>query len=358
MNCLCLVKRLGWALVAGLLLVSWGTPVAAAPPPPQPPGEYQGPEYCGECHVDRYNLWSAGPHAHTYENPAFQDKWAEAGKDPECLACHMSGFDPLTEEYAQEAVTCEGCHGPLAMGHPESATMDVTRVEFLCDACHATSHHEWKESKHAQSDVTCNSCHFLCSLEVKAQNGNAVCVNCHEGYAEDEAHLSHAAQQFNCLDCHMHIDPSQETPDGLINTAHSFEADACACDRCHTGAPHSGDTARSLNQHTLKLGCAVCHTPPGVTPNDLTMRDIMAAPQAFACQDCHAPDGDKIDFAAMGYTDEEIKQLTWTDFPPITAEEASILQPDPQKGWGWPVWLGLAVGAFVIFEVGVARKLK
>ncbi|MDP7111202.1 MAG: multiheme c-type cytochrome, partial [Myxococcota bacterium] len=31
-----------------------------------------------------------------------------------CLRCHTTGYDPRNGEYAQEGVTCEGCHGPGA----------------------------------------------------------------------------------------------------------------------------------------------------------------------------------------------------------------------------------------------------
>jgi hypothetical protein len=88
------------------------------------------------------------------------------------------------------------------------------------------------------------------------------------------------------------------------------------------------------------------------------MRDIMAAPDSFACEDCHVPEGGKIDFVALGYSEEEIRKLSWSEFPPITVEQASILTSTPKKGWSWLVWVGVFVVIFAVFDLAVARHLR
>ena len=88
------------------------------------------------------------------------------------------------------------------------------------------------------------------------------------------------------------------------------------------------------------------------------MRDIMASPDSFACEDCHTTNGGKVDFVAMGYTEQEVQQLAWADYPPIIAERASILTSTPRKGWGWLVWIVVFGAIFVIFDLTVARRLR
>jgi hypothetical protein len=99
---------------------------------------YVGSAKCGECHTKAFKKWKATPHANAFESLKHpRNGQADFGitriYDPECLACHVTGWDPenilrfkggfVNEEFAKDAAEkelgrilkgsgCENCHGP------------------------------------------------------------------------------------------------------------------------------------------------------------------------------------------------------------------------------------------------------
>ncbi len=102
---------------------------------------FVGASKCGECHTTAFDIWKNTPHAHAFESldPAFQRKGFERLRgvnksfDPECIACHVTGWNPeeylrfesgfINEEFAADDAEkqlqgllagnqCENCHGP------------------------------------------------------------------------------------------------------------------------------------------------------------------------------------------------------------------------------------------------------
>ena len=109
---------------------------------------FVGAKTCGECHTKAYAKWKSSRHAHAFESlakghdpetdkgaryPDQEHEWISRVYDPECLACHVTGWDPkdvlrydsgfLNAEFAttdaerdREALLagqqCENCHGP------------------------------------------------------------------------------------------------------------------------------------------------------------------------------------------------------------------------------------------------------
>lgn len=145
---------------------------------PHPSGDsFVGADKCGECHTTAYDIWEKTPHAHALESldPVHKRLGYERLSgikrmhDPECLACHVTGWDPqkytrfqsgfLNEEYAKtdhEKVLhtlmagsqCENCHGPGSR-HVELIEADeveeakklvrVTKAQAekgMCEKCH------------------------------------------------------------------------------------------------------------------------------------------------------------------------------------------------------------------------------
>ncbi len=90
--------------------------------------------------------------------------------------------------------------------------------------------------------------------------------------------------------------------------------------------------------------------------------DHMVAPadEAVQCQECHdSVEGGRLDFAALGYSDERIQELTWEgDYPPITEDALDELVSKPSEGTGWIGWLLGIIGVGALLEVLVARKLR
>jgi hypothetical protein len=88
---------------------------------------FVGSEKCGECHTKAYEIWSNTPHAHATDSlvkpPNTRGNIARHF-DPECLGCHVTGWDPqqfhpfesgylgLEQTPLLKHNGCENCHGP------------------------------------------------------------------------------------------------------------------------------------------------------------------------------------------------------------------------------------------------------
>ncbi|MEM1061013.1 MAG: multiheme c-type cytochrome [Planctomycetota bacterium] len=132
-------------------------------PAGDPPGggAYVGAETCGNCHRSAYEKWASSRHSLGYASLSegrhnFEGDWVPRSNDPECLSCHVTGWNPqeyfpyttgfLPEQIAEDRGTpdrfhllqgnqCENCHGP---GERHATTMkawlddknSVPRAEF------------------------------------------------------------------------------------------------------------------------------------------------------------------------------------------------------------------------------------
>ena len=144
---------------------------------PHPSGAiYVGAAKCGECHTTAYEIWKNTPHAHAFESldPSFKRKGFERlhgvnkSFDPECIACHVTGWDPkeflrfesgfVNEEFAADDAEkqlqgllagnqCENCHGP-----------GNRHVEYIEADNKAAAVNEVKVTL-LQVEQTCNNCH-------------------------------------------------------------------------------------------------------------------------------------------------------------------------------------------------------
>lgn len=175
--------------------------VTAESPVAHPSGAtFVGASKCGECHSKAFDIWKKTPHAHAFESldPVHQRQGYERlhgiarDFDPECLSCHVTGWDP--EEYVRfksgfvnEAFAaddsekrlqalmagsqCENCHGPgsrhvelIEAGNNEAAATEV-RVSLeharneTCGKCHDADNSPdfnfaeyWEKVKHPGLD--------------------------------------------------------------------------------------------------------------------------------------------------------------------------------------------------------------
>jgi hypothetical protein len=162
------MKKLSW-LVAALLLVAlaaWfvqanGQEKAA----PKKEYGYLGSKACMACHKnpekgDQYGKWLASPHAKAYaalQSDAAKKIAADKGlkkpaeESPECIKCHMTGWNAKPELLdakfdKTEGVGCEVCHGAAAGykmvhfkegGEAQAMTLGMIMPdEKLCKGCH------------------------------------------------------------------------------------------------------------------------------------------------------------------------------------------------------------------------------
>ena len=150
-------------------------------PAPHPSGyQYVGSKVCSDCHDQQYEVWAEGTDAWKSEHPGKvgphsratldlvepgERTWVQRHHDPECLSCHVTGWNPqqyfayetgylnLEKDVDLHGSGCENCHGPgsrhVAIENGEEATgaekdlvlsrLRITKEESkdrLCVQCH------------------------------------------------------------------------------------------------------------------------------------------------------------------------------------------------------------------------------
>jgi hypothetical protein len=198
------------------------------------PEEYKGPEFCAQCHKPHIQEWQNSTHANAFNDPVFQESWAENHNPGYCLSCHATGYNPNTGQPVAEGVTCESCHGTYKEGHPSTDMMTIDTAAERCGGCHETTYQEWQLSGHAQRNVKCASCHAVHSQGLLFPTAAALCATCHGDRNEDFAHSAHSQQAVTCTDCHMYRPPDGTLTEGKAPTGHFFNVESQACTQCHT----------------------------------------------------------------------------------------------------------------------------
>ena len=101
--------------------------VSSTKPVDHPTGrKFLGAEACKECHEDAFAIWEKTPHHKATHSIAFPNERNDIPRhfDPECLSCHVTGWDPQAyfpyatgyESFEKSKHLhgngCENCHGP------------------------------------------------------------------------------------------------------------------------------------------------------------------------------------------------------------------------------------------------------
>ena len=236
-------------LTIGLISLFLTVQLATASPPVAPteqtdePADEPLPEPvkdCQECHLDVTEHWSHSPHAHAFDDPVFQERWAGLGEQEECLVCHTTDFQQSTGEYAAEGVQCQACHGEATADHPPAPVPIKADTEY-CGICHTTTLGEWRLTGHSTSDIGCTDCHDPHNQQALFEDPDEMCLNCHEDSMGDYLEDMHVQKGIGCVDCHALVIPPDEIPDdGIVPTGHSFTITPGTCVACHTDALHAG----------------------------------------------------------------------------------------------------------------------
>jgi hypothetical protein len=126
-------------------------------------GEFAGVKSCEKCHPTAYKIWKNSKHAHATEALVKADPPRQF--DPECLSCHVTGWNPQEFfPYASGYVsleatpdlagnTCENCHGPAAAHVAAENGKDFARREEQRNLVRVTK-------GQAEQNV-CTKCHDL-----------------------------------------------------------------------------------------------------------------------------------------------------------------------------------------------------
>ncbi len=148
--------------------------------------KFVGSKVCGDCHSKAFAIWRKTPHAKALDTLARLDPPRQF--DPECLSCHVTGWDPQKYfpfaggytkiEKTPELVGngCENCHGPgSAHVAAETGTVKVSADEM----------------KRLQGEMRL-------SLKTDAGKKKAldICLQCHDGDNSIDFHGGEAFDEY------------------------------------------------------------------------------------------------------------------------------------------------------------------
>lgn len=236
------------------------------------PGEYQGNNLCGACHLTEHASWRLTHHAVAWRTLEVRGKTT----DPKCVGCHVTGAG-RPGGWGPDAPTdlvdvgCESCHGP---GGPHDGATDDARAS--CAGCHDAEH----------------------SIDFTVEKGLPLIdhyVAAHRTDAEREARLRALWDG--------------DAPRDLLAFREGPNVGSAACRECHPAAydhwaqgPHAAGMASLQPEGSDRADCVRCHaTGKAATPTPSARVADYDTLGGVGCESCHGP-GDR-HVAAGGGTD-------------------------------------------------------
>ena len=138
-------------------------------PQPHPTGrQFVGSEKCGECHTKAFAVWETSAHAHATDSlvkPPNERAHIARHFDPECLSCHVTGWEPQK-------------HLPFVGGY-----QSLEKTPHL-------------------KNQGCENCHGPGSQHVAAESGAEKVMEDEAKRRRDEMKLPLAAAEKKCMECH------------------------------------------------------------------------------------------------------------------------------------------------------------
>jgi predicted CXXCH cytochrome family protein len=226
--------RVGVGLAVAVPMALFTAAIAGADDTPDPPTSQNVP--CENCHWQIQDAWANGAHGHATVDPTFRNAWEAQGEPRECLTCHTTGYDPATDTYKAEGITCEACHSPIPANHPKDP-MPTVRSAALCGTCHTETMFEWQASQHRQIGVDCIGCHDPHAAGLKQADDSTLCGTCHKDLASNFTHSQHSQVGLTCSDCHMATLDGQ-LGEGHATRDHTFTVRLTTCNSCHAYQMH------------------------------------------------------------------------------------------------------------------------
>ncbi len=224
----------GCVFALPIMLLTYALAQAGSLPQDQPPTTTPQLD-CKMCHASVQDAWQASAHGNAASDPDFNRVWNAQGKPNECLSCHVTGYDAVTNTWQADGITCQACHNPANTRHP-AEPMAADRSANLCGNCHTETLFEWQASAHREKGLDCVGCHDPHQTSLKADDASGQCASCHRERASNFAHSEHSQQGLTCADCHLaRLEGGQE---GHARLDHSFEVRLSTCNECHAYQMH------------------------------------------------------------------------------------------------------------------------
>jgi hydroxylamine dehydrogenase len=202
-----------------------------------------------------------------------------AGDDPAstCIGCHEEVTPGIVSDWrlskhAGEDVSCDQCHGT---GH--TSAKDVDKVSLptpeTCSECHEERVEQYKKGKHALAWAAMKAMPSAHAQPVALMEGMKGCGGCHKiglKTAEEVKELKRDGAGFGVASC------------DACHTRHTFSLKEArepqACQTCHMGFDHPQWEMYSASKHGVRY----------LLKQNGTLQDSVAAP---TCQTCHMQDG-------------------------------------------------------------------
>lgn len=278
------------AVLATLLILSVSGTALAVGPGDGYLDTYKTADFCATlgCHAGIAASWSESAHATPVDYPI--------GRGGYCRSCHVTNFDPDTEDYSEGGAGCEACHGP---GHYSKANdVDMNSSE-ICGQCHSrhAGNKEFEDQEYAIGFMPDEE--LTDYVNIPSPGGFAP-----ENFYQDEApswhtyghggggqqyqewqQSRHAEVGIGCTTCHVVHEEGeaglslQDDPDVPGVTGHAMLKDEPfeLCTTCHAGSnlevgsvPRNpqlamlrGESGQGVAkiEHVHASYCTQCHMP-------------------------------------------------------------------------------------------------
>jgi len=230
-------------------------------------------------------------------------------KKPNCVACHTKVTPGIVSDWKQSAhaesdVSCMVCHGDEHTSPKNVAKVRIPTPETCAD-CHEEQVDQFKEGKHALAWAAMKAMPTAHWQPMALMDGMKGCGGCHKIGLKTEEEIKVLKKDgvgFGVASC------------DACHTRHLFMAEEArqpqACRTCHMGFDHPQWEMYSSSKHGVRNALKQIGTLP----------ESAAAP---TCQDCHLPDGTHNNRTGWGFL---AVRLPMPEDEQWAADRATILQ--------------------------------
>ncbi|MEK6221120.1 MAG: hypothetical protein N2D54_02620 [Chloroflexota bacterium] len=206
-------------------------------------------EDCQGCHFVIRDHWINSGHGQSGLNQSFLSAWLEDGQPSECMQCHDTGYDTVTETWEMDRIDCVVCHSPVNSEHPKEI-MPTDISSRLCGDCHISTYEEWESSQHGQAELSCVRCHNPHTTELKTGDAQLLCQTCHQATVHDFGYSTHAENGLLCIDCHLEVSHT-EMGDGHGQRLHTLDTNSTLCIDCHKESLHNTTNVTDYDEQSI-----------------------------------------------------------------------------------------------------------
>jgi octaheme c-type cytochrome (tetrathionate reductase family) len=308
---------------------------------------------CGSCH---FNGGGAPGVKHGDLDPAMYNPTLELdvhmspdGQDFTCQTCHMTEEHAIQGSHYEYNMSCESCHTGEAAPHQEQEALQSHTEHVACQTCHiptfareypTKTYWSWETAGDKERNVEktevlgveVDTYHFkkgefiweanlipeymwfngqldwVTAGEVVEAGDAPVALNTFLGARAEEGSKIFPFKA-------MYGRQPYDTANNMVAVPHLFPAGPD--DDSAYWKAWDWDKAVAAGQQSVGVEGAVAGWVDTVMYWPIT-HQVGPAVTALTCTDCHADDG-RLDFAALGYTEEEVAMLSV--FPPAVEEE-------------------------------------